>query len=207
MIFTKVPQRGNVKTRLQKKFPAYVVEEIYTAFLLDTVAKLEEFNPYIAFYPERLMTNLWYILGDRRYLAQRGVDFGERLANAFNDFYMNRIVNVVVCGCDVPLLQKSHVEQAFQLMADHDLVVGPSNDGGFYLIGGRGVSPKLFEGVLWGQPSVFARVVENAEKLGLKVASTPKLLDVDTPDDLQRIWESGELDTGSKTFEKLKKYM
>ncbi|MFH1056025.1 MAG: TIGR04282 family arsenosugar biosynthesis glycosyltransferase [Candidatus Altiarchaeota archaeon] len=205
IVFTKVPERGQVKTRLQRKYPAHTVEEIYVAFLQDTLEKLRPYYPWVAYFPEGKVQVLWNLLGDRKYLLQRGRDFGEKVMSVFGDFYKMGVKNVVVVNCDVPTLRKEHVDQAFQLMESCDAVLGPAHDGGFYLIGGRNVRKELFEGVEWDGQYVLERIKRNAEGGGLKLAYTPELRDVDTPEDLEAVRSSGELDKESLTFKTLKK--
>jgi uncharacterized protein len=205
IVFTKVPERGYVKTQLQKKLPAHVVEELYTAFLNDTLDKLREYYPYVAYYPERKLQMLWTILGDRKYIVQRGKHMWEKLLNVFNDFYRMGVTEVVIVNCDVPTMKREHVEKAFELMKSNDLVFGPANDGGFYLIGGGKVSAALFDGVEWKKPDVLKRTAANAQKLGLRVAYTDPLRDVDNPEDLDAIWSGGELDECSRTYRILRR--
>ena len=205
IVFTKVPERGYVKRKLQAKLPAYLVEELYVAFLEDTLGKLRDYFPFVAYYPPEKLHVLWNILGERKYIVQRGKDLGERICNMSSDFYRMGIRDMVIVGCDVPTLGKEHVDEAFKLMASHDLVLGPSHDGGFYLIGGGGVRRELFDGVVWKTPGVLDVVVGNAGKLGLSVARIQPLRDVDNPEDLEAVWKSGELDRGGRTYGVMKR--
>ncbi|MFH1404151.1 MAG: TIGR04282 family arsenosugar biosynthesis glycosyltransferase [Candidatus Altiarchaeota archaeon] len=205
VVFTKVPERGYVKKKLQVKLPAYLVEEIYIAFLVDTLEKLGDYHPYVAYYPARKLNLIWDILGERKYIVQRGNDFRERILNMFSDFYRMGVKDMLMVGCDTPSLRKEHIDNAFKMMESNDLVMGPSHDGGFYLLGGSGVSSELFDDVVWKSPNVLERVNENAEKLGLKTALLPQLRDVDNPEDLDAVWESGELDEKGRTYSVMRK--
>ena len=205
VVLTKVPERGYVKTRLQKRLSAYVVEQLYTGFLKDTLDRFSDYDPYVAYYPETKLQMLWTILGDRRYVVQRGKDLWERLLTIFDDFYRAGIDDVCAINCDVPLLKKETVDEAFKLMSEKDLVLGPAYDGGFYLIGGKGLCWELFDGVKWKNPNALDGIKANADRLGLKVAVLESYRDVDTPEDLKTVWESGELEKKSKTYEIVKK--
>jgi len=205
IVFTKVPERGNIKTRLQKKLPAYQVEELYVAFLMDTLDRLKDYYPYVAYYPEAKLQPLWQILGERKYIAQRGGDLGEKLVNVFKDFYRMGVKDVLAVGCDVPTLKTEHIEGAFELMRDNDVVLGPAHDGSFYLIGGKSIRMELFEGVDWERHDVLERITENAKGLGLKAGFTPNLHDVDTPEDIDAVWASGELPKDGNTYRVLRK--
>jgi uncharacterized protein len=205
VIFTKVPQRGKVKTGLERKYPPQAVEQVYTAFVRDTVEKLSEFNPYISFYPERLFTKIWYMLGEKKFIVQRGSDRGERMSNLFSDFYKNRIGYVIACGCDAPLLTREIIYDAFKKIHEYDVVFGPSYDGGLYLLGGQNILPELFKDVIWKKENTLRRILENAESLGLSHSLTQELRDVDTPEDLKAIWDSEKLDKESETYSILRK--
>ncbi len=205
IVFTKVPEKGYVKTRLNKKFPLYMVEEIYTAFLIDLLNKLEEFDPYIAYYPQKKLQMLWNVIGDRNYIVQKGQDMWERKTTVFSGFYKMGYDYVAAMSCDVPLVQKKHVQQAFSLMAENDLVIGPALDGGIYFIGGAHVRPELFLDVVWKSPDTLDKIRENAIGMGLSVAELEPLQDVDTPDDLKKVWTDGSLDKESKTYQAIKK--
>jgi len=207
IVFTKVPERGNVKTRLQKRLPAYHVEEIYIAFLEDTLEKLRSYYPYVAYWPENKLQALWTLIGDRKFLAQRGKEMDEKILNVFTDFYRMGIKKTLVVNCDVPTLETKHVDEAFKLMEGNDIVIGPAHDGGFYLIGGAAVKKELFEGATIGEPGAFERIKSNAERLKLKVGLTPLLHDVDTPEDLDAVWSSGLLDKEGHTYKTLKKIL
>ncbi|MBD3388341.1 MAG: DUF2064 domain-containing protein [Candidatus Altiarchaeales archaeon] len=201
IVFTKVPERGYVKTKLQKELQSHVVEELYTALLKDALEKLGDYTPYVAYYPERKQQMLWTILGDRNYIVQRGKGMWERIVNVFNDFYRMGFDYVAAVNCDAPSLTKGHVEEAFALMRDNDLVLGPAYDGGFYLIGGRGLKQGLFEGAEWKSRNALETIAENARKQGLNVAYTERLRDIDTPEDVKAVWESQKLDKNGKTYE------
>ncbi|MFH0862198.1 MAG: TIGR04282 family arsenosugar biosynthesis glycosyltransferase [Candidatus Altiarchaeota archaeon] len=205
IVFTKVPEKGQVKTRLQRKFPPHVVEELYTAFLLDTLDQLREYFPYVAYWPPNKLQLLWNILGDRKYVQQNGRDLGEKIMNVFRDFRKMGIRDVIVVGCDVPLMKKEHVQDAFQKMTDCDLVIGPSHDGGFYLIGGHEMTEEIFDKVDWDGKDVSKRIIENARDSGRKVTTLEELRDIDTPEDIDAVWKTGGLDEKSRTYRILKR--
>jgi uncharacterized protein len=205
VVFTKVPERGAVKTRLQRKIPAYLVEELYIAFLTDTLEKLRDHFPYVAYWPPNKMQALWTLLGERKYLQQRGADLGEKLANVFSDFYKMGVRDLAIVGCDAPTMKAQDVEDAFGKMDSADVVLGPAHDGGFWLIGGRGFRKELFDGVDWNGTDAYEKVWGNASSHGLKTATLPLLRDVDTPEDLDAVWSSGDLDKGGQTYRILRK--
>lgn len=120
-------------------------------------------------------------------LGQRGGDLGERMANAFEDLFALGHDCAVLIGSDVPSLPEHHVHNAFQqLRAGADVVLGPSDDGGFYLIGLRNPQPGLFVGIPWSTAHVFSMTCGRARALGLKLGLVERWYDVDDPETLRR---------------------
>jgi rSAM/selenodomain-associated transferase 1 len=117
---------------------------------------------------------------------QHGTALGERLASAFADLLPDPADRAVVIGADCPDLNPAVIREAFTALDEHDLVLGPARDGGYYLIGLRRPAPALFERVSWGTDRVFAQTLERAERGGLRVATLGVLADIDTPEDLVR---------------------
>lgn len=96
----------------------------------------------------------------------------------------------VLIGADCPLVSPAIINDAWQQLQQHDVVLGPAEDGGYYLIGLRGWSTRyegLFQGIHWSSESVFEQTIQHAEKAGLRVATLPIQSDVDTEDDLLRL--------------------
>ena len=118
---------------------------------------------------------------------QRGRDLGARLEAAFDDLLICPGGRVVVIGTDCPELTPGGLDEAFRSLEAHDLVLGPTADGGYYLVGLRRHAPELFREVPWGGETVFATTLARACASGLQVAQLPRLADVDTPEDLDRL--------------------
>jgi rSAM/selenodomain-associated transferase 1 len=117
---------------------------------------------------------------------QRGADLGERLASAFCELLAGPGDRAVVMGSDCPDLGPAVIGGAFAALDQHDVALGPTRDGGYYLIGLSRPAPGLFEGVSWGTSHVLSQTLERAERLGLRVAGLAVLDDMDTPEDLVR---------------------
>jgi glycosyltransferase A (GT-A) superfamily protein (DUF2064 family) len=96
---------------------------------------------------------------------------------------------VVIIGSDIPTLPLSHLSQAFALLADAetDVVLGPSSDGGYYLVGARTVFPELFENITWSTSSVLHETLTQARQHNIRVQLLPPWYDVDTGEDLQKL--------------------
>ena len=120
-------------------------------------------------------------------LGQRGADLGLRMSNAFEDLFALGHDRVVLVGSDVPSLPAQRIHDALrQLRAGADLVLGPSDDGGFYLIGLRTPQPALFVDIPWSTDQVFRRVCERARVLALQLRLIDSWYDVDDPSTLSR---------------------
>jgi len=114
---------------------------------------------------------------------QRGGDLGERMCAAMFSA-MDRVGDrVVLVGTDIPQITSNHINAAFDALDRHDVVLGPSADGGYWLVGLRR-KDDIFQQVTWGTETVLSQTLAEARKLGLRVTCLPKLNDIDTPSDL-----------------------
>jgi len=122
-------------------------------------------------------------------VAQRGADLGERLYQALHAAAVEHPGGVAAVGSDHPALPVPRVRQAFAALADHDVVLGPAEDGGYYLIALRAgaVHRELFDGIAWSTGTVLAATEERCRRRGLSLARLPVELDVDEPADLDRL--------------------
>jgi rSAM/selenodomain-associated transferase 1 len=131
------------------------------------------------------------------FLPQSGQTLGDRMRNGARDLLASGFDAVVMIGSDLPNLPAAHVSAALGiLMRLGDVVVlGPTEDGGYYLIGLMQSRPELFERIPWGTSLVLRRTREAAEAFGIPVEMAPKWYDVDSASDLRRIWR-GSLQPG-----------
>ncbi len=146
VLYMKAPRPGTVKTRLTPRVSAGEAAELYRAFILDTLHLAQGIagaSLFVAWTPEDGLAELQSALGNPNveWTGQRGRDLGERLSNTFAAFLGDEWDKIVVLGGDSPLLPPAYVEEAFAALDRHDVVLGPAEDGGYYLIGlgGRGV--------------------------------------------------------------------
>jgi rSAM/selenodomain-associated transferase 1 len=188
-VFAKPPEIGQVKTRL---FPALKPSDaawLYLAFLNDITQELLD-GPY-------RLSFAWAIPGGSdlpkhggvESEEQAGEDLGERLYNAFAAG-LEEAETMVIVGSDQPELEKSRAVEAFGLLEQgSEVVLGPSADGGYYLIGLRrgALARGLFEGIAWSTGTVFAQTLERCQKAGLSAALLPVGFDIDTPADLDAL--------------------
>ncbi len=192
-VFAKAPLVGQVKTRLCPPLSSEEATELYRCFLLDSVARacsLPDVDVYLAFAPiDSESCFREFLPFPLRYIPQRGASLGEREANVFADLLQAGYERMVIVGGDIPTLPLAHLDSAFALFADsrNDVVIGPSEDGGYYLLGTRRLHPTLFENINWSTPTVFAETLAQAQGAGLQIALVPAWYDVDERDDLLKL--------------------
>ncbi len=182
LVFSKSAETGNVKTRMRPLLSDQQCLSLHLALLQDTITKIRKLvaDPYLFLAGS---TPLPFDPGIP-ICRQRGGDLGERMQTAFSEVLMtyNR---VVITGTDSPAFPPHLFQQAFDGLETHDLVVGPAEDGGYYLIGLRKVLPEVFTGIDWGSSAVLQQTLV---KLGHRTALLlEKQYDVDEPEDLIRL--------------------
>lgn len=189
-IFAKYWEPGQVKSRLAAGIGAVAAARIYRAFLETLLVRFQGVAQrcVLAFTPEgrrpafdRLITSAWELE------PQRGDDLGKRMERYFRQAFQRGAQRVVLIGSDSPTLPRPFVETAFQRLADHDVVLGPSHDGGYYLIGAAGGVPAIFDNVAWGSDRVWSQTLAHLEADGSDYAVLPEWYDVDERDDLERL--------------------
>jgi rSAM/selenodomain-associated transferase 1 len=126
---------------------------------------------------------------DHAYFPQSGGDLGERMELAFARVFAEGVMEAVLIGSDIPGLTVDVIHDAFTAFATHDAVIGPANDGGYYLIGFKKsmFPPSIFRDMLWSTNSVFRETVERLRKAALSVFVMPECTDVDTVEDLRML--------------------
>lgn len=192
-IMAKAPSPGQVKTRLCPPLSQGEAAELYRCFLLDKIAQvntLQRATPVVSYSPadsKPLFEEL--APGHFILIPQRGDDLGARLLSTFDQLFRQGYRQVLAIDSDTPTLPTAYLEQALALMAEreNDVVLGPTEDGGYYLIGLRRPHRELFERMPWSTPQVVPETRRRAEQYGLLVAYTESWYDVDTPDDLTRL--------------------
>src|SRR5256714_14428116 len=195
-IMTKVPRAGAVKTRLQPPRTPREAAELNICFLRDIGAAISEAGEHSkgvgVFTPARSEKEYADILPvDFDLIPHRGDGFGERLINAADDLLHVGFESCCLINSDSPTATvEAFREAVVQLQgADDRIVLGPSDDGGYYLIGMRKLNRHLFEEIDWSTERVFAQTQERAREVGLKVHVLPKFYDVDDGATLRRLCE------------------
>jgi hypothetical protein len=189
MVFVKVPGRGAVKSRLSRALDPDFVQRLYECMVLDTIDVVRESGiPFRIFVsPSDALQEAGSWLGrEHGYLPQEGEDLGERMERAFVRMFSEGAKQAVLIGSDIPGLTAEILRQAFFSLAEHDAVIGPANDGGYYLIGfsGMAFSPGIFHAMPWSTGSVFRETVERLTASSLTCRILPERIDADTREDL-----------------------
>ena len=187
VIFARDPLVGQVKTRLNPFLDLQTTCELYTCFLsdtLDTICAVESVDYFIGIYPSSTsgyFERLDPLLSVSTFI-QEGKDLGDRMKNTFSARFAEGYEQVVIMGTDSPSLPSAYIRQAF--VSKQDVVLGPSVDGGYYLIGMRGKLVDLFDGIKWGGDTVLKETYCKLESNGVSLELLPVWYDVDRSDDL-----------------------
>jgi len=190
-VFAKRPDPGQVKTRLATALGDDFAAKVAEAMTLD-IADLwgsdrilaEGGRRVLAFTPDD--AGPWFDarVGDAWSLVpQVGEDLGTRMRSFFADEFEDGATRVVLIGADSPTIDPSIIVSAFLTLEHRDVVIGPSSDGGYYLIGCRVSVPPIFDGINWSTPDVLSQTIDAIRDTGRSLGVLPPWYDVDTPDD------------------------
>ncbi len=185
IVFVKNPTLGKVKTRLAKnigKDKALQAYKMLMHYTHDIVMKTDT-HKYL-YYSEFIEDEDLWSPREFRKLVQYGDDLGRRMFNAI-ELSLLENKNVVLIGSDCAEIKKKHIDTAFKQLKTRDVVLGPAEDGGYYLIGVKENSKPLFHDINWGTDSVLQHTLDKIKELGLSHCLIEKLNDVDTLED----WE------------------
>ena len=191
LLFVKFPIKGQVKTRLASHIGPEAALRLYESFVLDTLVLLKNFNAVmICFDPadSRDQFEQW-LGGEYAYIAQTGRDLGQRMKNAFERSFDVGFQKAILIGSDIPDLPVKFLSEALDALDSNEAVIGPSSDGGYYLIGFARTSflPVAFDGVAWSTSTVCEQTLTILNEHKLNVHLLPEWSDVDTAADLQSL--------------------
>ncbi len=190
IVFAKAPVAGQVKTRLSPPLTPDEAASLHGSLVLDLLERCQSLkgcdrilagsptpeHPFFGAMKTRFKIPVW---------DQVGHDLGGRMAHAFQSALGSPYQAVLIVGTDIPGITVPLISIAFKSLQDHDVVVGPTVDGGYYLIGLRSPIPELFENIPWSTDTVFSLTQEKTTALGLSLKILPMLRDLDTVEDLQ----------------------
>ncbi len=191
IIMARAPRPGEGKSRLRSAVSNDDILALQQAFLADAVdiALAAGIGPvFLAVTPDSAVQPLADEYGEgASVFPQSGDNLGERMLGAFRHASAAGHAPLVMIGTDAPLLQPAQLRRAVSELRTADVCLGPSDDGGYYLVASRVPQPALFEDIEWGADSVLATTLRRAGEANLRVSLLETLYDVDTPADLARL--------------------
>ena len=196
MVAAKQPERGKVKTRIASVLGDARAAELYRCALLDTLAlalSISDVTHALSYTPptDDARGYFAHIAPTFLLMPQWGATLGERLSDTLARL-LSRFSPVVMIGSDGPDLPAAFLTRAFDLLRDRiDVVLGPANDGGYYLIGMRSMQPTLFERIDWSTDAVAQQTRERAGEAALNLVELPHWHDLDTVADLRALVDPG----------------
>jgi rSAM/selenodomain-associated transferase 1 len=191
-LFAKHPEPGRVKTRLGEDVGMERAAQFYAESLAWMILRLDrsEFPFHLFFAPadrEEKLEELYGGLEEVPLWAQRGNDLGERMLNAVRCLSDRSSGPVLIVGSDSPDLPMEYLRRAREALAEHDVVFGPAEDGGYYLVGMNEPQPALFEGMEWSHPDVLEESLQRARRASLETETLPVWTDYDRVEDFRDV--------------------
>lgn len=189
LVFAKYPKEGKVKTRLAKTVGDKKAAQIYSTIakeLINTIKEINSVNKYI-FYSEKHEKDLVikWINENFLFALQKGNDLGERMKNSFKLVFGHEAKKAIIIGTDVPELDSEILNKAITKLDKYDIALGPSPDGGFYLLGMKKYNPKIFEGITYSTNSVLSETIKKIEDEKLTYFLLEPVQDIDTEEELK----------------------
>lgn len=190
LVVAKQPAPGQTKTRLCPPLTSFQAAELYECFLRDTLDAMREVpgvEPVIGYLPDDAQDYFHQLAPDMSLIRQRGSSLGERLDDLLKQAITGGSQKAVVMDSDSPTLPADYLSMAFEQLTKTDVVLGPTTDGGYYLIGVKQPQPRLLRQVQMSTSHVLADTLALAKASGLSVSLLPTWYDVDTIADLRRL--------------------
>lgn len=186
IIFVKNLIPGKVKTRLAKEIGIDGALDVYK-YLVEYAYEITKDLDYAkaVFYSEYVEIEDTWDTNEYKLFVQKGNDLGERMLNAFAHAFNKKFKKVVIIGSDCYELKPKHIEEAFEQLDHHDVVIGPATDGGYYLIGMNKLYPQLFHGKKYSNENVLSDVLTEIGEMNADFHLLPELSDIDTFQDLK----------------------
>lgn len=183
IVFVKNIERGKVKTRLAKTVGDENALTIYKALLKITEAATKNVSADVSIhYSEAIDNKLWK---HTHKTTQQGKDLGERMKNAFQNAFDAGYKKVVLIGSDLPSLTQEHLHKAINLLEKNEVVFGPAQDGGYYLVGLNQMHACLFENKPWSKNNLLQLTLEELSEKNIPFSKLETLNDIDTFEDLK----------------------
>lgn len=192
IVFVKYPEEGMVKTRIGSVLGDHFTIDLYRSFVADIIQKAARLSPDLLVYftPEERAFDFRNWLGLKiSIFPQKGNDLGERMKNALKEQFGLGYGRLVLIGSDIPHISAGRLNRSLRLLRKKGAVIGPAEDGGYYLIGfnSRHFLPEVFDNIPWSTSSVFSLTLRVLADKEIKTALLPRMRDIDTVHDLKKI--------------------
>ena len=184
-IFCKAPVLGKVKTRLIQKIGARRALDLYKQMFKRLMTDVSLDSPLVELWISTDKDHAFFEQYAVPRFQQAGADLGSKMSGALRDG-LTRHESVILVGTDLPLINKSYIDCAVRSLSDHEVVLGPAEDGGYGLVGIKAEAPDMFSGIHWGTEKVLSQTCKRLNKHGLGYSFLPLIWDVDRPADLHR---------------------
>ena len=185
IVFVRTPELGKVKTRLAKAIGDQAALTIYKLLLKHTATVLHELSfDKVVYYSEKIENNDFWKASLFEKKLQKGADLGERMQQAFETAFDRGYKKVLIIGSDLFELTSTLIISALEALEKYDISIGPSLDGGYYLLGMKELHPAVFKNKKWGTDSVLENTLQDLKQQNVKLLEA--LNDIDTFEDLQQ---------------------
>ncbi|WP_299105336.1 TIGR04282 family arsenosugar biosynthesis glycosyltransferase [uncultured Winogradskyella sp.] len=182
IVFVKNIKLGTVKTRLAKTIGDFGAFEVYSELVKITEKAIERLDiDKRIYFSNAVVDTKWQ--NDFK-TVQNGIDLGERMLNAFNDGFAAGYKRIVLIGSDLPDINSTHIVKGLKALTNSDVVFGPAEDGGYYLVGLSQPNTSIFTNKPWSQPNLLKETLQELHKNNVTVSTLDTLNDIDTYEDL-----------------------
>ena len=191
LLFLKYPKSGGVKTRVAKSIGDAAAVSLYKCFVEDILSSLQYLNAHIwiCYYPESAKDDMAVWLGSSYfYVLQKGGNLGKRLQHCFKSSFDKGFEKTIVLASDIPEISENIINNAFKCLEYKDAVIGPSYDGGYYLLGfnKKSYTTQIFDDISWSTSLVYEETIRKIEDYKLQYSVLDKINDMDTIDDIRK---------------------
>jgi len=192
IVFVKNPLLGKVKTRLAQKIGLKNALRIYQKLLNHTLKIILPLTQDVIIYysDEVIIDDMW---AGRQFLKEKqsGIDLGNKMSNAFNECFSKGYKKICIIGSDNLEITTEIIEQAFHVLNETDIVIGPATDGGYYLAGMKAQYSKIFKNKSWSTSRVLEETINDLKDQTLSYSLLKTLSDIDTYKDLKKAIDRG----------------
>lgn len=179
LVFAKEPILGKVKTRVAAMSSPEFALRLYQRLLKDTLDVCRNIPADRMLFIDGFSTHKKHWTHGFKVFSQEGSDLGQKMTKAFTLAFKSGQKKVVIIGTDCPDIKEDHIELAFRQLCEHDVVIGPAKDGGYYLLGFKEMHQELFLDIPWSTSGVLSKTMKRINQMNLSFSILPVLSDVD----------------------------